>query len=93
MEAPAPETLFRALENLVLIGAMDGETGDLTEMGRALSKFPLEPTYAKTIMAAEKLGVEDEVLNIVSVLNSGNWRIRPLDKSYLADEAHKQFLS
>lgn len=51
MDPPAPETLMRALEHLNHLGALDDE-GDLTDIGRKMSEFPLDPTLAKVILSA-----------------------------------------
>ena len=42
VDAPAPETLLRALEVLDLLGALD-HNGNLTAMGSMMSEFPLDP--------------------------------------------------
>merc|ERR1712151_797989 len=49
MDPPAPETLMRALEQLNYLGALDDE-GDLTELGRQMSEFPLDPQLARIII-------------------------------------------
>ena len=42
VDAPAPETLMRALELLNFLAALDDE-GNLTHMGSMMSEFPLDP--------------------------------------------------
>jgi pre-mRNA-splicing factor ATP-dependent RNA helicase DHX15/PRP43 len=42
MDAPAPETIMRALELLNYIGALDDE-GDMTPLGAIMAEFPLDP--------------------------------------------------
>ena len=42
VDAPAPETLMRALELLNFLAALDDE-GNLTPMGSMMSEFPLDP--------------------------------------------------
>ena len=42
MDAPAPETLMRALEALNYLGAIDDD-GNLTKLGEIMSEFPLDP--------------------------------------------------
>jgi len=42
VDAPAPETLMRALELLNYLAALDDE-GNLTPMGTMMSEFPLDP--------------------------------------------------
>lgn len=51
MDPPAPETLMRALEQLNYLGAINDE-GDLTDMGKKMSDYPLDPLHAKIILAA-----------------------------------------
>jgi pre-mRNA-splicing factor ATP-dependent RNA helicase DHX15/PRP43 len=42
VDAPAPETLMRALELLNFLAALD-DSGNLTPMGAMMSEFPLDP--------------------------------------------------
>ena len=42
VDAPAPETLFRALELLNFLAALDDD-GNLTALGSKISEFPLDP--------------------------------------------------
>ena len=42
VDAPAPETLMRALELLNYLAALDDE-GNLTALGSIMSEFPLDP--------------------------------------------------
>ena len=42
VDAPAPETLMRALELLNFLSALDDE-GNLTALGSVMAEFPLDP--------------------------------------------------
>ena len=42
VDAPAPETLMRALELLNYLAALDDE-GNLTALGGIMAEFPLDP--------------------------------------------------
>ena len=42
VDAPAPETLMRALELLHFLAALD-DSGDLTPLGSIMAEFPLDP--------------------------------------------------
>lgn len=53
MDPPAPETMMRALELLNYLGALDDE-GNLTEEGRNMAEFPLEPQLSKVLLTAPK---------------------------------------
>lgn len=77
MDPPAPETLMRALEQLNYLGALDDE-GDLTEIGKRMSDYPLDPLHAKIVLAASmQFNCVSEALTIVAMLNVPNIFIRP----------------
>ena len=42
VDAPAPETLMRALELLNYLSALD-DGGELTDLGAMMAEFPLDP--------------------------------------------------
>lgn len=46
--------------------------GELQALGIELSKFPLEPTYAKALLTSHYLDCDDEMMTLVSVLSSEN---------------------
>jgi pre-mRNA-splicing factor ATP-dependent RNA helicase DHX15/PRP43 len=48
----APETLMRALELLNYLGALDDE-GTLTDLGRQMAEFPLDPSLAKMLIVRQ----------------------------------------
>lgn len=48
MDAPAPETIMRALELLNYIGALDDE-GDMTPLGAVMAEFPLDPQVRRLL--------------------------------------------
>ena len=90
MDPPAPETLMRALEELVYLGALDDE-GELTEVGQKMSEFPLDPQSAKMLIASGQYGCSNEAVSIVAMLNVPNVFMRPSENRKQADAAHQQF--
>src|SRR5262245_59869089 len=72
------------------IGAID-ERNDLTEVGRMLSKLPIDPRIGRMVLAARDENVLDDVLIIAAALSVQDPRERPLDKQQAADEAHGKF--
>lgn len=90
MDPPAPETLMRALELLNYLGALDDE-GELTELGRQMCEFPLEPELCAMLLASVKLGCSHEILSIVSLLSIPQVFMRPKDASRAADDAKAKF--
>lgn len=56
--------------------AINPENGVITEKGRILASFPLEPKLANILIKSFKLDCHHEVLNIISVLSSGVWKLK-----------------
>jgi pre-mRNA-splicing factor ATP-dependent RNA helicase DHX15/PRP43 len=90
MDPPAPETLMRALELLNYLGALNDE-GDMTELGRTMADFPLEPELAKMLITSADLGCSNEVLSIAALLSVQQVFLRPKEASRAADEAKAKF--
>lgn len=49
VDAPAPETLMRALELLNYLAALDDE-GNLTTLGGIMAEFPLDPQVVNSVL-------------------------------------------
>ena len=91
MDPPAPETLMRALEQLNYLGALDDE-GDLTNLGRKMSEFPLDPPLAKVLLSASSTyNCVQEALILVAMLSVPNVFMRPKEQSNKADMCKAQF--
>jgi len=91
MDAPPPDTLIRALEQLYALGALN-DRGDLTKVGRQMAEFPTDPMLAKAVLAADKLGCVEEVLSIIAMLGeAAALFFRPKDKKIHADSARARF--
>ncbi|KAI0084387.1 P-loop containing nucleoside triphosphate hydrolase protein [Irpex rosettiformis] len=83
VDAPAPETLMRALELLSYLGAL-GEDGNITPLGAKMAEFPLDPQLAKMLIVSPEFSCSNEILTIVSMLSVPNIWIRP---NYLLKQA------
>lgn len=91
MDPPPTETMFRALEQLYALGALN-DRGELTTLGRKMAEFPVDPMLAKMIIASEKYTVSEEVATIAAMVSiGGSVFYRPKDKAVHADNAHKAF--
>ena len=90
MDAPPVGSMLTALEELYALGALDDE-GLLTRLGRKMSDFPMEPSLAKVLIAAEEIGCSDEILSIVSMLNLATVFYRPKEKQSQADQKKAKF--
>src|SRR5690606_22809947 len=55
-EKPDPTSLARGVNLLSDLGAIDPETGELTEIGRRMADFPVPPRHARILVEAERHG-------------------------------------
>jgi ATP-dependent helicase HrpA len=81
---------FRLLDELQATEMKQGRVS-LSEMGRQLSRLPVDPRFARMIIESEKNNALFEVIVIASGLSIQDPRERPQDKKQKADEAHQQF--
>ncbi|KAL4243724.1 RNA helicase [Abortiporus biennis] len=88
VDAPAPETLMRALELLNYLAALDDE-GNMTPLGAIMAEFPLDPQMAKMLIVSPEFNCSTEILTIVSMLSAPNVWIRPPNMRREADAAKK----
>jgi pre-mRNA-splicing factor ATP-dependent RNA helicase DHX15/PRP43 len=68
VDAPAPETLMRALELLNYLGALD-DGGDLTPLGAIMAEMPLDPQMGKMLVVSPDFRCSNEILTIVAMLS------------------------
>ena len=90
MDPPAPETLMRALEELNYLACLDDE-GNLTQLGRLASEFPLDPALAVMLISSPEFYCSNEILSIVSLLSVPQVFVRPASQRKRADEMKNLF--
>ncbi|KAJ7583427.1 P-loop containing nucleoside triphosphate hydrolase protein [Mycena floridula] len=86
VDAPAPETLMRALELLNFLAALDDE-GKLTPLGAMMAEFPLDPQLAKMLIISPEFKCSNEILTITAMLSIPNVWLRPANARKDADAA------
>ncbi|KAG6840945.1 DEAH-box ATP-dependent RNA helicase prp43 [Blastosporella zonata] len=91
VDAPAPETLMRALELLNFLSALDDE-GNLTALGAIMAEFPLDPQLAKMLIVSPEFKCSNEMLTITAMMSVPNVWVRPNNQRREADAA-KQMLT
>ncbi|TRM61176.1 P-loop containing nucleoside triphosphate hydrolase protein [Schizophyllum amplum] len=69
IDRPDENALANALKTLWLLEAINNDK-HLTPLGRRMAVFPLEPVYARALLAASDHGCTAEVLDVVSVLSA-----------------------
>ncbi|WP_425780291.1 ATP-dependent RNA helicase HrpA [Hydrogenophaga sp. T2] len=90
VDAPQRRAIADGYQLLAELGAVD-EANELTDIGQALSRLPLDPRVGRMILAARDAGALDEVLVIAAALSVQDVRDRPIDKQAQADQAHAKF--
>ncbi|KAG8699070.1 DEAH-box ATP-dependent RNA helicase prp43 [Ceratobasidium sp. 423] len=86
MDAPAPETIMRALELLNYLSALNDE-GELTPLGGIMAEFPLDPQLAKMLIVSPEFKCSNQLLTIVAMLSVPNVWLRPNNQRKEADAA------
>ncbi|CAF1454669.1 unnamed protein product [Rotaria sp. Silwood1] len=90
MDPPPLETMIVAMEQLHALNALDND-GLLTELGRRMAEFPLEPQLSKMLIMSVELHCAEEALTIVSMLSVENVFYRPKEKAEQADQCKARF--
>jgi ATP-dependent helicase HrpA len=73
------------------LGALD-QAKDLTELGRQLARFPVDPTVGRMLLQARREHALREVLVIAAGLSVQDPRERPMEKREAADQMHRRFV-
>ncbi len=96
VEPPDNQSIRDGVTVLEELDALDperhGTDGWLTEMGRELSRFPIDPRFARMIIEAVDRDALDEVTIIVAALSVQDPRERPQDKLTEANQFHSRYV-
>lgn len=90
MDPPPQDNIIQSMWQLWYMGALDN-LGDLTEEGKAMSNFPMDPALGKMLIEATKNGCASEVLTIVSMLSVPSVFYRPPQRAEESDAAREKF--
>ncbi|RCN52775.1 putative pre-mRNA-splicing factor ATP-dependent RNA helicase PRP16 [Ancylostoma caninum] len=90
MDAPPQDNMLNSMYQLWTLGALDN-TGRLTDLGRMMVEFPLDPTLSKMLIVSESMGCSEEVLTIVSMLSVPAIFFRPKGREDEADAKKEKF--
>ncbi|WP_341998119.1 ATP-dependent RNA helicase HrpA [Microbacterium sp. LWH7-1.2] len=82
-----------ALDLLVELGAVriGRDHPTLTDLGREISRLPIDPRFARMLVEARRTGVLRDVLAIVAGMSIQDVRERPEDRREDADRLHARF--
>jgi ATP-dependent helicase HrpA len=90
LDAPRPEAIRDAYATLFELGAID-DRQQLTDLGRQLSRMPVDPRIGSIILAGVRENCLHEILIIAAALELQDPRERPSDDQEAADLAHACF--
>lgn len=90
MDPPPQDNMLNSMFQLWTLGALDN-TGRMTDLGRKMVEFPLDPTLSKMLIQSEKMGCSIEVLTIVSMLSVPSLFFRPRGREDEADARKEKF--
>ncbi|QCR20811.1 ATP-dependent RNA helicase HrpA [Agrococcus sp. SGAir0287] len=66
-------------------------SGAVTRVGRGIARLPVDPRFARMVLAGVDAGVADAVIPIVAALSIQDPRERPLEHRARADQLHARF--
>ncbi|EFA75364.1 DEAD/DEAH box helicase [Heterostelium album PN500] len=66
---PPLEAMTRALEILYALGALDDDARLTTPIGHIMSEFPVDPQFARMIIASADYGCSEEIVSITAMLS------------------------
>lgn len=83
LEHPGDQRLANAVELLSDLGALakgEGGRANITDLGRRMLAFPLDPRYSRMLIEAEKLGCVYQACMIASLTQGKDLLLRKLDR-------------
>lgn len=90
LDPPRPESVREGMNVLRELSAVD-EAGHLTDIGRKIARWPVDPRVGRILIEAERNGCLNDALIIAAAIETQDPRIRPPEKASAADEAHFKF--
>ncbi|RNA01392.1 pre-mRNA-splicing factor ATP-dependent RNA helicase PRP16 [Brachionus plicatilis] len=90
MDPPPSDNMMNSMYQLWILGALDN-TGELTELGRQMVEFPLDPAMSKMVIVAGSMGCSAEMIIIVSMLSVPSIFYRPKGREEEAISKQEKF--
>jgi len=90
MDPPPEDNILNSMYQLWILGALDN-TGQLTDLGRKMVEFPLEPSLSKMLVISEEMECSLDILIIVSMLSVPSIFFRPKAREEDSDAAREKF--
>eukprot|EP01066_Platyproteum_vivax_P010036 Platyproteum_vivax@DN4463_c0_g1_i1.p1 len=76
MEPPDTPGILQSLKQLYFLDALDMD-GHITQVGRKMAEFPLDPNFSKALLQSVELDVPRDMVNLVALLSAESVWFRP----------------
>lgn len=90
LDPPPAENILKSMLGLWLLGALNAN-GELTQLGRRMSIFPLDPALSGLLFMGERYKCLIETITIVAMLSVPNVFVRPHGREEESDNARDKF--
>jgi len=92
IDKPEKRQIDEAIRDLKILGALD-ENGHITDIGKEMVEYPLDPRLARMIVEAIRNNYDClyEICVITSFFGQRSVFLRPQNKEEIADKAHSRF--
>lgn len=69
MDKPEALRMQKAIAHLIILGALESESHELTKLGKNMAVFPLDVKFSKILISSQKYECSEEILTIVAMLS------------------------
>ena len=90
---PSKESIKAAKQELIVLGAIDATSKNVTELGKKMVRIPVSVQLARMIVEAEKYGVTESVLTIAAIVQMGGLLARDGKYEYFTNETNSDLLA
>ncbi|CAI7721214.1 pre-mRNA-splicing factor ATP-dependent RNA helicase PRP16, putative [Plasmodium vivax] len=90
IDIPSRESIINSLHELWVLGAINNE-GNLTDIGKKMILFPLDPPLSKIVIYSENFECTNEILIIVSMLSSAAIFLEAKENSEAIESKKEKF--
>lgn len=90
LDPPPAENILKSMLGLWLLGALD-MNGELTDLGRRMTAFPLDPALSSLLFKGDEFGCLVEAVTIAAMLSVPNVFVRPHGREEESDRAREKF--
>lgn len=91
LDPPSHQSFLDAFTQLIYYGALDENDACLTDFGKSMADFPVEPHVARMLIKASGMGCSADVAVIAAMIESGNVFLRPGRRQGEADQMRLRF--